>query len=144
MFGRPETVSPPCSRMKHLSLATTYIFLHTFPCGPVALRLATNKFFFDLDVMFSAPQPHALYVSALVRGMLQEVESLLLYQLMVEDGPDLFSMHEFELNAPFRLRLKMIPYPTVPSIFPRYAVLASKRREEFYALPVLPSSARWD
>lgn len=32
----------------------------------------------------------------------QEVESLLLYQLMVEDGPDLFSMHAFELHAPFR------------------------------------------
>ena len=31
----------------------------------------------------------------------QEVEALTLYRAIVEDGPDLFSCHRVELDAPF-------------------------------------------
>lgn len=32
----------------------------------------------------------------------QEVETLLLYKSIVEEGPDLFSLHRVDIEAPFR------------------------------------------
>ena len=60
-------------------------------------------------------------VTAVALCSLQEVEVLTLYKSIVEDGPDLFSLHNPTSDAPFRWVIFLISY-LVPAISISYQV----------------------